>query len=778
VKGFTSSLGFRLTATTYVLVAVFLAVAGFAVVRMSQDSIKMGAMTMVREMADTLQLEMVLNRPVEELGDSIAMLKIKKTGSAWIMDKDGYMLYNPDPLFREEYIKQKKKFGNVVVNLQYASPRTSGTGVFKEKIVDIAAKYDEGFGTYSQFGEKRILAFRTIPGRGLLIGVDEPVSSANSELERVKKYILYTALVSALLIMLFNFLAIRIIIRPYYQEMEDLNSSLQQSNLQLEKTNAKLAVSNKNLTTLHEIGLAMQQTLTLKDILDVIITGAHDVLGIDRINLMLPSADKAFLECRAAIGHGDEPLDGIRVPVGDQGGALAAAFEKKEIVRFDEGIKIPQSMRLSEPYSRIAFLRSRAFIVVPLVVKDRPVGVIALDNKLTRRPISEGQVNLMSIFANQAAVAVENARLYDQLRQKIEELDAKVDQLSILHQIGNSMQRVTDRREALGFIMRGILEGMGFGSVIVCLVDREEDILAGELALGLEEGAEKGVRVPLMEEENLLVMSATGKRPVGIVHFANDDLARIVSGPLKKEEYRESFNVAIPESRLAAVAVPLIAREEVVGVVVVGRSEPPVIRRNEVELLMLYANTAGLTVERSELYGEMHKDLESLEITDHVSRLFIYRYGQQRMQEELDKAAETSQPLSVILMGIDDFKAYNDLCGHDVGDRALSEIGDIVKTGIRATDFAYRYGGRLMVAVLPATDLPAAVEIAEGIQSRVRRQGFPGPEGELDKSISLSIGITQKRAEDQIASEADLFKVLLGVLHRAEAEGGDRILSL
>ena len=83
-----------------------------------------------------------------------------------------------------------------------------------------------------------------------------------------------------------------------------------------------------------------------------------------------------------------------------------------------------------------------------------------------------------------------------------------------------------------------------------------------------------------------------------------------------------------------------------------------------------------------------------------------------------------------------------------------------------------------VIMITGMCELKTAVEIAEGIQSRVRRQRFPGPAGELDQSISLSIGVMQKRAEDQIASEADLFKVLLGVLHRAEAEGGDRILTL
>ena len=610
MKSFTSGLGFRLTVTTYVLVAVFLSIAGYTVYRTSQDSIMNKSRAMVREMSEALQLELAKQSSVEELGDSILLQKVKTTGSAWIMDSDGYLLYNPDPLFREEYITNRKKFGNVMVNLQWADPQPPpGTGVFKEKLVDVVGKYEEGFGTYSQFGEKRVLAFKTIPGAGLLIGVDEPVTSANSELERVKKYIFYTALVSAILIMAFVFLAIRIIIRPYYQEVEDLNVSLQRSNQQLEDTNTRLAASNKNLTTLHEIGLAMQQSLTLRDILEMIISGAHDVLDIDRINLMLPSPDGSFLECRAAIGNEDEELEGIKVPMGSQGGALAAAYERKEIIRFQEGMKIPHSLRLPELYSRIRFLRSRAFVAVPLVVKDHSVGVIGLDNKPSGRPISEAQINLMSIFANQAAVAVENARLYDELRQKIDELDAKVDQLSILHQIGNSMQRVTSRDEALGFILRGIIEGMGFAEVVICLMNREENVLQGELGLGVPEDAVKALRIPLSEEKNLLVMSILEKRPVAVVHFKKEDVMTVVSSPLQEDDFRESLNVPVPDSRVAVVAVPLVVREEVAGVVVVSRKEPPVIKRANVELLMLYANTAGLTVERSDFYKKMQQDV-------------------------------------------------------------------------------------------------------------------------------------------------------------------------
>ena len=109
------------------------------------------------------------------------------------------------------------------------------------------------------------------------------MSSANSELERIKKFISYTALVSALLIMAFNLLSIRIIIKPYYREMEDLNDNLQLSNSQLEDLNGKLAVSNRNLTTLYDVGLGLRHSLALRDILALIVNGAHQVLDVDRI---------------------------------------------------------------------------------------------------------------------------------------------------------------------------------------------------------------------------------------------------------------------------------------------------------------------------------------------------------------------------------------------------------------------------------------------------------------------------------------------------------------
>lgn len=771
MKKITTSLGFRLTVASYLVVAIFMTIAGITVYRVSKDSIKLGAMAMVDRMAEELAL--VPSAPAEELGDRLQRVKVRKSGSTWIMDRDGNLLYNPDPLFREEYIVKKKHFGNIQVLLQAASPRVSGQGSFKEKLVELL-KYDEGFGTYRQFGEERILAFRTLPGRGLLIGVDEPVSSANSELERIKKFISYTALVSALLIMVFNLLSIRIIIKPYYREMEDLNANLHNSNEQLEDLNSRLAVSNRNLTTLYDVGLGLRHSLALRDILALIVNGAHKVLDVDRIAVFLPAPDGKSLELRSLAGD-TMPAAEVRVPLATQGGGLATSFQRKEPIRLEVGQKIPPSLRLGPPASNEPFLRSRAFVAVPLVVKDRAVGVIAVDNKSRRGPISEEQINLLSIFANQAAVAVDNARLYDQLRQKIAELDSRVDQLSILHQIGNSMQRDITRQEALGFIMRGVLEGIGFSQVAVALLNREEGLFQGELGLGLEDDAVRAIRVPLNQEKNLLVMAAARKTPVGIVHFEHAGLGELIGGVLGDDGWREIIGSAVPDARAAVVAVPLIAREEVVGVIGVVRTEPALIRRYEIELLLLYANTAALTIERAELYAHMHQSLENLEITDHVSRLFTLQYGQRRTREEVSCCETAGLAFAVLLVGIDDFKGYNDRCGYDLGDRSLAEIGVLIKSSIRAGDIAFRYGGRLIAITLPGASRERAVMIADGLRDRVQQHLFMGPGGQRDQGITLSIGLAAWAAGTKQVEVADIFKVVLDRLHQAESDGGNRI---
>ena len=334
------------------------------------------------------------------------------------------------------------------------------------------------------------------------------------------------------------------------------------------------------------------------------------------------------------------------------------------------------------------------------------------------------------------------------------------------------MQRDITRQEALGFILRGILEGIGLSQVAVALVDREAGVLQGELALGVGGADVRQLRVPLVAARSLLVMALERRSPVGIAHRTRESLLEVLDGPLEEGAWTEALGAPVEGTRAAFLAVPLIAREEVVGVIVVSRSEPPVVRRHEVELLLLYANTAGLTVERAELYTRMHRSLEQLEVTDHVSHLLTLGAGGRRAAEAIARCAAAGQAFAGLMVGVDGFAEYNDRCGRERGDRSLGEVGDLVKGLLRTDDVALRYGGRLLAAVVPGASREQAAALAQRIGDAVRGHRFEGRDGRRDQQLTVSVGWGLWSAGDAVPAAGEVLESLLGRLRRAEASGG------
>jgi diguanylate cyclase (GGDEF)-like protein len=338
------------------------------------------------------------------------------------------------------------------------------------------------------------------------------------------------------------------------------------------------------------------------------------------------------------------------------------------------------------------------------------------------------------------------------------------------------MQRDITRQEALGFILRGILEGIGLSQVAVALVDRGEGVLRGELALGTGGADVRELRVPLASARSLLVMALERRSPVGIAHRTRESLLEVIGGALEEGAWTEALGTPVAGTRAAFLAVPLIAREEVVGVIVVSRSEPPVVRRHEVELLLLYANTAGLTVERAELYTRMHRSLEQLEVTDHVSHLMTLGAGSRRAAEAIARCAATGQSVAGLMVGVDGFAEYNDRCGRERGDRSLGEIGDLLRGTLGADDVALRYGGRLLAAIVRGVTQEQAAVLAQRIGDAVRQHRFEGRDGRRDQQLTVSIGWGHWGAGGTVPAVGEVLESLLGRLRRAEASGGGGVV--
>lgn len=175
-----------------------------------------------------------------------------------------------------------------------------------------------------------------------------------------------------------------------------------------------LTDSKRRLEELYELGLAMQEQRSLKAGLDLILKGAQTVLGFDRMNILLASPDGKLLTAVASLGT-DEPLERIAVPLGPDGGGVARAFLERRDVVWDGAGAVPEEWRLAQPYSGIKAFRSRCFAIVPLIVRGAAIGVLGADNKFSRRPVSTETIHLLKTFAAQAALTIDDARLYEEV---------------------------------------------------------------------------------------------------------------------------------------------------------------------------------------------------------------------------------------------------------------------------------------------------------------------------------------------------------------------------
>ena len=182
---------------------------------------------------------------------------------------------------------------------------------------------------------------------------------------------------------------------------------------------------SRNQEQLSRLSTALQEPLSLAEQLTRVLDAARQVVGLDHLYIWTPSpaADGLMVSAGAGLSESDwRDLVGVTIPLGEAG-ALAAVYRDGEPLLFSEAHPLPEKYRMRLPYSAIAALRLKAFLVSPMIARGRTVGVLSADNRVSRAPIPAHIVDLLHTFAAQAAVAVENARLFQEIQEKSQQLE-------------------------------------------------------------------------------------------------------------------------------------------------------------------------------------------------------------------------------------------------------------------------------------------------------------------------------------------------------------------
>jgi len=178
-----------------------------------------------------------------------------------------------------------------------------------------------------------------------------------------------------------------------------------------------------------------------------------------------------------------------------------------------------------------------------------------------------------------------------------------------------------------------------------------------------------------------------------------------------------------------------------------------------------------VAVENAQLY----KLTRQQAITDELTGLHNYRYLQQRLDEEIERARRYEKEFSLLMIDVDDFKGFNDRNGHMAGDRALRELGKVMSSVVREVDVVCRYGGEEFSVVLPETDAAGAFVTAAKVLEAIENHDFAEPGSEAKQHITVSIGLATYPTH---ASDKEmLLKTSDDALYRAKNTGKNRVRS-
>ena len=252
----------------------------------------------------------------------------------------------------------------------------------------------------------------------------------------------------------------------------------------------------------------------------------------------------------------------------------------------------------------------------------------------------------------------------------------------------------------------------------------------------------------------------------------------------------------------AYLNVPLVFNGRPVGaLVLVEKERERHWTDDEVALATALAEQAAVAIEHARLY----KRVQDQAITDGLTGLYNHRHFYERLDHEIARARRYGTPVSLLMIDLDDFKAFNDRNGHLAGDAVLRALAAVLRSELRQRlDLAARYGGEEFAVILPNTPLAATCEtqmemdlsgrlagirgeepppppghadgaeqVAERIRARVAGLRLVGPDGSVLPPLTVSIGVAVFPV--RTSSPEDLVGHADAALYAAKRGGKDRV---
>ena len=288
------------------------------------------------------------------------------------------------------------------------------------------------------------------------------------------------------------------------------------------------------------------------------------------------------------------------------GSAAGRAALAGRAIQIPDALNDPDYMFKDEPWVK----NFRTLVAVPLFRGEEAIGVISVIRHAVI-PFTPKQIDLLTTFADQAVIAMENARLFEELRQSSAELARSVEDLRALSVVGQAVTSSLDLRVVLETIVARAVELSGADGGAIFRYRRADHCFQLWHAVGLEAALISKLReMAVHEEETELGHAARDNVPIEIA-----DLATAPSGPLRRAALLAGYK--------SALIVPLVRSERVFGALVIQRRAAGRFAPSTVDILQTFASQSVLAIQNARLFREIEEKGRQLEIASQHKSQFL-----------------------------------------------------------------------------------------------------------------------------------------------------------
>lgn len=342
-----------------------------------------------------------------------------------------------------------------------------------------------------------------------------------------------------------------------------------------------LSETVRRLAALHQAAVAMNSVLDPDELLDRILSLLQDVFSLDTCAVLLYDPDEQVLAIRAARGYRPDVVSNFKAARG--AGVTGHVLVTGEPVIVDDVAKWNGYVE--------GVQGARSEMAAPMRLDNQIIGVLDAES---RKPAAfqESDLDFFRIFANQAATAINNARLVSQLEQRSRQLEKTVNELALLNRLGRQMNASLSIDTLLREVLHLAKKALHFDHCAVLLKEFDrasgEDVLVCRAALGYREEVAEGLRLKPGEGITGRVLR-TGK-PILVpdVNMNGGYIQGVAGGRCE-------------------MTTPLVIRDEIIGVLDAESTQPNAFGEHDLRLFSTFAAWAAVALHNADVYAKLER---------------------------------------------------------------------------------------------------------------------------------------------------------------------------